>query len=199
MGTDKTQLKLGDRTLLQHACGAFARQGIRVWVVGRTEQRGDFEALDWSDLPTRPLFTADRHAGRGPLEALATGLESVRDWGGSPAAQFAFVSTCDAPGLRPELFQQLLARIDNDDAVFPYDAHHRYGLTAVYRVAAAAKIRELADRGLRRIIDLPDHLAIRLVEMSDCRQADPDLASFRNINTPDEFQQLSAVWPTAAN
>lgn len=188
MGTDKAALLLGGQSFIERIVQRLTGQLNPLLVIGRAEQLDTLGTL----LRGNSLFTAvellsDRYPDRGPLEALATGLEYLAARGVGVTA----VTTCDAPNVQPELFHWLIQRMGaNDEIVMPTDGKHRYGLTAVYRTPCAVKVRELLEQGVRRVIDLPLYLPTTSVSLEDCRSVDPRLQSFRNANTPQEYESL---------
>jgi molybdopterin-guanine dinucleotide biosynthesis protein A len=188
MGIDKAGLLLGGQTFLERIVERLAGRMQPLLVVGRAEQVVALKKLlQKNSAISPPEIISDRHADRGPLEALATGLETLAAHG----VQLAAVTTCDAPNVDPRLFFWLAGRLESQQQVImPTDGRHWYGLTAVYRTTCAEKIRELLEQGLRRVIDLPLHLPTASVTLEQCRVVDPQLQSFRNTNTPQEYEVL---------
>jgi molybdopterin-guanine dinucleotide biosynthesis protein A len=128
---------------------------------------------------------------RGPLEGLATALEFLAD----REIALAGITTCDAPLIQPQLLAWLAAHLAEEQAsgvqaVIPTDGQHLYGLTAVYRTTVCTQLRQLLEQGERRIIDLPRWIEAKLVSWDECRQPDPELLSFMNANTPEEYRAL---------
>jgi molybdopterin-guanine dinucleotide biosynthesis protein A len=188
MGTDKAALLLGGQTFIERIVERLAGQLEPIIVVGRSEQLDGLERL-LAKVSSRPppAVVSDRYPDRGPLEALATGLETLAARG----VHLAAVTTCDAPNVAPRLFFWLAGQLNpQQQIIMPTDGKHRYGLTAVYRTGCAVKIRELLEQGLRRVIDLPLHLPTASVTLEECRVVDPQLQSFRNANTPQEYEVL---------
>ena len=177
MGVDKTNLKLGAETFLDHLCRSLATVAAHIVLVGRENQK--------LELPSATEWTTDANSDQGPLEGIASALKFLE-----PKAEFAFVTSCDAPLIRPQLMTFLLDQLGDKDAVMPTDGQHIYGLTAIYRTKLAMPIRHLLDKGIRRVIDLPQFLDVHLISLDDCRSADPDLQSFQNVNTPEEYSAL---------
>lgn len=188
MGTDKARLLLGGQTFIERIIERLAGRLQPLLVVGRAEQAVTLEKLvSQVRGNTSPVVISDRFPDRGPLEALATGLEELSAQG----IELAAVTTCDAPNIAPQLFFWLAEQLGpQQEIVMPTDGKHRYGLTAVYRTSCAAKIRELLEQGLRRVIDLPSHFTTASVSLEQCRTVDPELQSFRNANTPQEYEVL---------
>lgn len=188
MGTDKAALLLSGQTFIERIVERLAARLQPLLVVGRPEQTATLENLV-TQVPGHlaPFVISDRFPDRGPLEALATGLEALSAQG----VELAAVTTCDAPNIAPQLFFWLVEHLGTEQQiVMPTDGKHWYGLTAVYRTACAPVIRELLEHGLRRVIDLPLHLPTASVSLEQCRAVDPELQSFRNANTPQEYEAL---------
>jgi molybdopterin-guanine dinucleotide biosynthesis protein A len=62
-------------------------------------------------------------------------------------------------------------------------------LAAVYRTSLSAVIDELLQSGARRPLSLFDKACVNEVEVDSLRKVDPTLESFRNLNSPDEYNQ----------
>jgi molybdopterin-guanine dinucleotide biosynthesis protein A len=61
-------------------------------------------------------------------------------------------------------------------------------LCAVYRAGLASRILTTLDAGERRVTALLDGIRVRYVDDMELRRVDPELRSFRNLNTPDEYK-----------
>ena len=131
----------------------------------------------------------------GPLVALASSLGAI-------AAPWALVLAVDLPFARRELFDLLWAARERPAtpnpavphhaeplAVVPWTARGPEPLLAVYRQDVAAILLAAAyggERAVHRVIaSLP---AVRVAE-DELRGADPELVSFQNVNTPDDWRQ----------
>ena len=125
----------------------------------------------------------DRHPGRGPLEGLLAGLTAVSDH-----ATTAFVIGCDAPLLVPAFIGRMLALLGEHDIAVPYVDDRYHPLAATYRTRITPHIERLLAADRRRMTDLFEHLSTRQVTADELRDADPTLASLRNVNRPAELQ-----------
>lgn len=148
--------------------------------------------------PLRPGIEVvrDANAAGGPLEGLLAGLYALGD-----RADRAFVVPVDVPLLRPALGVALLGLLDDThDAVVPVIGDRRQPLLAVYRVSLAPVIRALLDEGAGRAGDLPERCRCRWVGAAELLAdpalavADPELESFRNVNTPAELEAARSRW-----
>ena len=183
MGIDKARLTLGTETFLDYLCRSLATVATPILIVGRENQQ--------LELPPATEWTTDANSDQGPLEGIATALKFLE-----PKAEFAFITSCDAPLIQHRLVTFLLGQLGDHDAVMPTDGQHIYGLTAIYRTSLATPIRGLLNEGIRRVIDLPKFLNVHLISLDDCRSVDPELLSFENVNTPEEYSALvSKMFP----
>ena len=177
MGRDKALLPWGDRTLLAHVAGRAAEAVDEVVLVAREGQ----PVSDWFG-PFPPPFPIARDPadGLGPLAGLAAGLAAV-------AAERAFLVSCDMPFLRPALVRRLFELAEGHDIAVPEIDGFAMVTSAVYSKAALPVARDLVADGRLRPRFLLDALKTRIVTAAELRGADPDLASFRNCNTPEEY------------
>ena len=166
-------LPWGDVTLLEHVVGRVGEVVDEIVVVAREGQ-----AIELSGpIP----MVRDPAEGLGPLAGLAAGLAAV-------SAERAFLVSCDMPFLRPAFVRRLLElSVGHDAAVAEIDGYFMV-TAAVYTKAALAIARDLvAERRLRPRF-LLDALDTRIVTAAELRDVDPGLESFRNCNTPEEYQ-----------
>lgn len=101
----------------------------------------------------------------------------------------AFVCACDMPFLNPGLIRHLGALIEGVDAVIPRHDGEYEPLHAVYTPACLDPIRRCLARGDRNTGFLPE-IRVRVVEAEEVRRFDPDLRSFVNINTPEDYARI---------
>jgi molybdopterin-guanine dinucleotide biosynthesis protein A len=185
MGRPKAWLPVGGRTMLEAVVGAIA-DGLAdpaapIVVVGAPGQ----------DLPTlnaRVLRIDDEVEGEGPLRGMAAGLAAIRG-----AAGAAFVSSCDAPFLRPAFVARMLALLGDHDIAVPVVAGLHHPLAAVYRVDVLKSALDLLARNRRRPVFLFETCRTRIVTPADLQPADPGLDSLKNVNTPEDYEALDRI------
>jgi len=135
------------------------------------------------DLPHGVGLTQDAHPDRGPLEGLAAGMRAV-----AGEADVVFVSTVDAPLLRPELVRLLLGALEpGDEIAAPSVAGQSYPLTAAWRLSTLQAVETALTADRLRVRDLLDACATRLVTELDLRAVDPELESLLNLNDPGAY------------
>jgi len=171
MGRPKWSLPFGPETLLARTVRTLGDAVDEVWVVAREGQDvGDF-----------PRVARDPAEGLGPLAGLAAGLAATR-------ADLAFLTSCDAPFLSAAYVRHMLALAAGHDAAVPFVDGFHMTTSAVYarRVLPVAQ-GLLAERRLRPLF-LVEAVRSRIVTEAEVRAVDPDLACFRNCNTPAEYE-----------
>ena len=182
MGTDKASLVLEGRSMLSWACEPLVLATQQVVIVAAEESK----LPDDVRLGERIHLVFDERPDEGPLQGLCTGLRAAAARNGS----LAFVTTCDAPFLRPAFVRRLLMLLANDggyDCAAPKIGERWNLLSAAYRIGATCALQELLAQGERRMRALPDTIRVLAPEESTLRAVDPELVSLYNINTPEEF------------
>lgn len=194
MGQPKAWLALGGRTMLETVVAAVD-EGLRLAgpasppplvVVAAAGQR-------LPPLPAGVMVTHDEVAEQGPLQGMAAGLAAL-----DGRAEVAYVSSCDAPLLRPAFVARMVALLGGAAIAVPRVDERYHPLAGVYRLEVLTVIRELLAASRRRPFFLFERVATRVVTADDLRTADPDLVSLRNVNTPEEYRELLATLAGAA-
>jgi molybdenum cofactor guanylyltransferase len=185
MGRPKELLDWRGRPAVLHAI-EVVREGVARGPVCVVRSPG--QALPHLDA----TLVDDAVAHVGPLGGLVAGLEAL-------AGQVEIVFACgvDTPLLVPAFVRAVCAALrDGDDAVVPVIDGRAQPLLAAYRTAIAPQLRELVDRGLRGLKDIPQACAVRelsgqeLLGDAALKAADPGLRSAANANTPEEWAAL---------
>jgi molybdopterin-guanine dinucleotide biosynthesis protein A len=185
MGQEKYRLQFGEETLLGRICRIVATVVTPVVVVSAARQQSTAQVLVQS-LPSVRILV-DKEPDLGPLAGIAYGLQHLSE--SLPEHTAVFVASCDAPLLKPQLIQRMCNLVaDPFDAVVLRNGEFLYPLCAVYRVRAAAVAEKLLKSGERRAKALAPHLSTRWVTTDEILDADPELDSLRNCNTPEDLQ-----------
>ena len=137
----------------------------------------------------------DRYPDAGPLGGIASGLALCDDW--------AILVACDMPFADPDLFGYLKLltgekRTDEkrDDAQEPWDAivpvvnGFAEPLHALYHRRSLPHIEQRLARGERRATSFYADIHVRYVQEEELRGIDPQLRSFINVNTPEDWQTI---------
>lgn len=174
MGCDKAALPFGGESLLARAVHIASQVSDDVMVVGSS------------------VVAEARHArhiadpGDGPLVALTTALRSARE------AEVLLIA-CDMPLVTPALLRHLNALAGGADACVPRVDGIAVPTCAVYRREVVEVAGPLVARGARALRALLERLSVRWVEESELRTVDPDLVSFIDCDTPDDYARALAI------
>ncbi len=173
MGRAKALLPFGTETLLQRVVRLCREACGEVLVVAAPGQ-------EVPPLPAGVAVLRDARTRQGPLEGIARGLAAA-------AAPAAFVTSCDVPFLRPALVAGLFDALGGAAAAQAVVDGFPQPLLAVYRTRLAPRAEALLAAERRRVIFLVEGEETVALPEAAVRGFDPDLASFRNCNTPEEY------------
>ena len=136
----------------------------------------------------------DEQPGRGPLQGLLAGLDSI-----GSEVDAVYLTSCDVPLLRPAFVAQIISLLEDFDIAVPVTEGRPHPLAAVYRVDVRAAVRELLAADRLRPVFLFERFRTRLVRADDLRTSDRDLVSLRNVNTPEDYAALLREVPSSGD
>jgi molybdopterin-guanine dinucleotide biosynthesis protein A len=181
MGTPKPWLPFGDELMLPRVVRLLGEAVDKIIVV----------AAQGQELPSMPdtvSIVYDERPDRGPLEALAGGLNALDE-----TTTCAYVTGCDTPLLRPEFVARMFKLLGAaQSAVLRIDNRYQ-PLAAVYRREVRTAAAALLTEDCSRVWALFDRVPTRVVTADELRDVDPRLDSLRGCNTPAEYQTLLAA------
>ena len=183
-GADKLAVQVDGRPLLHHAILAVATVSDEVVVViGSDGARPPLPA----DADVRVRVVRDAVADRGPLAGLAAGLAAAR-------GRLAIVVGGDEPSLSPAVLAELLLWLGQEAHGSPLDAvaltedGQVRPLPAALRVSSVGPVvAALLDGEARSLVGLLQRLRVGTLEPERWRVLDPDGASLRDVDTPDDL------------
>lgn len=195
MGREKAMLPLpqpnssGSNILIQHIAHRLASLPLeRLVVVSGSEA---VRAAVLQRRPPVPVLccVADAYAGGGALGGLASGLRACPEW--------AAVVACDMPLLDPHLlhwqWQQIVRATHREvDAVVPVVGGREQPFHAMYHRRCLPAIEARLAAGERRVTSFLSDVRTHYLSEEETRRLDPQLRSFCNVNTPEEW---AAVLP----
>ncbi len=170
MGRDKAMLPFGPDTLLGWVVGRIQPVCVRVLVVAQTPV--PYPGVE---------VVGDRFPGLGPLAGLHAGLEAAQ-------TELAVCVAVDLPFVDPEVLRFLLHCAQGFDAVVPVVCGRPQPLCAVYRRRVAPVAQTLLEAGGGSVRDLLAQISVYFVPEPDLRRIDPELVSFFNVNTPEDYR-----------
>lgn len=159
------------------------------------------------ELPPGVGTVDDPVADLGPMQGLAAGLAALAGRTDRHGG-VAFACSTDLPFLHPAFVTRVLTLLADHgpggcgaDSVMPVVGGHRQPLAAAYRVALAPLLAELLAGGDARPTMLPRHCRVVLPDEAellagpDLRRLDPELASVRGVDTPEQYARARALPP----
>jgi molybdenum cofactor guanylyltransferase len=138
---------------------------------------------DVPPLPENIAVVRDDLEGRGPLQGLAAGLNALRG-----QVDAIYLSSCDAPFLRPAFVQRLIDLIGDAIICVPRVGGYHHPLAAVYRMEVADAVARLLAEDRLRPFFLFSAVSTRVAEAAELVDVDPTFESLRNLNTPEEYE-----------
>ncbi len=182
-GADKLAVQVDGRPLLHRAILAVATVSDEVVVVIASD--GATPSLP-AGADVRVRVVRDAVAHRGPLAGLAAGLAAAR-------GRLAILVGGDQPSLSPAILAELLLWLGPEADGSPLDAVALAEdgllrpLPAALRVATARPVAMALLDGGGSLLSLFERLRVGTLEPERWRVLDPDGASLRDVDTPDDL------------
>jgi molybdopterin-guanine dinucleotide biosynthesis protein A len=146
-----------------------------------TNSPGVFAFLN---IPTVPDYVP----GAGSLGGIYTALSYLPH-------ERTFTVACDMPLLNPALLRYMASLSTQADVLAPRwtdsdGNRHIETLHAIYSHRCIEPIRKRIEAGKLKVRALLEDVSVEYVDQEELRCYDPGLESFRNINTPQEWERL---------
>lgn len=170
MGQDKAALVLDGKTLLTHVTDTMQQMFPKV-IVSVRQLRGGVEVPQ----------VCDEVEASGPLAGLVAGLAQAE-------TPWVFAVACDMPFVTPGVVQHLASLRSGHQAVVPMVDGHPQPLAAFYAASAQEAMRTNLAAGDRSLRGMLQKLDVRYVDEAELRECDPQLRSFFDLDTPQDFQ-----------
>ncbi len=180
MGHDKATLPAGEGTLIEHLARRLAPVVDETIIAGGAA-RPRFEGA---------RYVPDHEPGLGPLAGMFAGFTVAKE-------PLVWVVGCDLPDIEPALGGLLRALAGEYEAVVPRPDLEPEGICALYVRDLAPRIDALLEAGERSVKSLLDRSRVRYVGSDELRAVDPELRSFRNLNTPADYQAWLRTQPAS--
>jgi molybdopterin-guanine dinucleotide biosynthesis protein A len=180
MGADKATLPVGDATLIEHLARRLA-PAVDETIIAGGSVRPPFEGA---------RVVLDQQPGLGPLAGMLAGLRAATE-------RHVWVVGCDLPDVEPALGRLLRALAGDYEAVVPRPVKEPEGVCALYLRDLGPRIEALLEAGERSIKSLLERSTVRYVASDELRAVDPELRSFRNINSPADYESWLRTQPVS--
>lgn len=171
MGVPKAHLPFGNGTLIESVIAILRPLFRTVYVVGRDRDR--LAGLDAT------LLIDDRD-DQGPLVGLARGLSASN-------GPWRFAVGCDMPFLSPPVIRRMAGFLDDCDALAAVVEGRTQPLHAFYSTGCLPAALELLEMGNTSLRALLEACKVRSISGSDLMDLDPELTSFMDIDTHEEY------------
>ncbi len=178
MGRDKAFLQLGGRAMIEIVVERLSQVCAEVIIVAT--EVAHYAALGVS-------LAEDRFQDVGVLGGLHAGLAAA-------SHDVTLAVGCDMPFLKPELLRAFAAWVSGYDVALLREGDYFEPLHAAYRRDCLGPIESAIRAGERRIISFFPHVRVRTVTPEEIAPIDPEMQSFRNLNTPEEWEAAKAAW-----
>jgi molybdopterin-guanine dinucleotide biosynthesis protein A len=123
----------------------------------------------------------DRYPEIGPIGGITSVLQS--------GVKRAFFVACDMPFLNEELIE-FLCGFDDADSVIPVWKGRPEVLHSIYSEAVIPHLEEAISKKRYKITDALKNVAVRYIKEEEIRQFDSLGNSFRNVNTPSDYEMI---------
>ena len=163
------------QTLLQHVVACASQMTDDVIVVTN-------DSLDVK--PAR--LVKDIHPDSGSLGGIYSGLMSSLN-------NLVFVAAADMPFIDKQLVQDLVRRGTGADAVVPIIQNRPEPLHAIYRKTSTEPMHTRIASNQLKIAPVFEIIKTKWVCEAELKMIDPELRSFQNLNTPDDYRRAFAA------
>jgi molybdopterin-guanine dinucleotide biosynthesis protein A len=181
MGANKALLRLheGGPTVVEMVVARLREAGLEApLLVTKDAQEYRFLGLE---------CVGDDVEGAGALGGILTALNHAE-------SERVLVVACDMPLLNVELLRYMVSVTGKYDALVPRwedgGELRVEPLHAIYSVRGAGAIAERIAAGRLKVSGFVEGARVRYVEEEEIRRYDPELRSFYNVNTPEEWAEL---------
>ena len=131
-------------------------------------------------------LVTDVYPGKGALGGMYTAINAAHH-------PWCLVVACDMPFLNTALLSHLISLTPGFDVVIPRVEGVLETMHAVYSKDCLDPIVTRLRRNQLKIVDFFDDMRVRMVTRDEVIRFDPDLRSFLNMNTPDDWERLQKL------
>ncbi len=176
-GINKAFLRIGGERIVDRTKALFLQLFDEVILVTSNP-------LDYIDLGIR--IVADLIPGKGSLGGIYTGLLHANH-------PQSFVVACDMPFLKKEVILYMMEQAADYDVVIPVCSAGLETLHAIYSSRCLKPIERQIEKKDLRLTAFYSKMKVRKVLEQELSRLDPELLSFRNINTPEEYESIKKI------
>jgi molybdopterin-guanine dinucleotide biosynthesis protein A len=156
------------------------------------------DAQKYRHLGSQLEILEDGWPGEGPLGGIITALQNTAAT--APEYQWNLILSCDMPFLTAEWLKFLVdcarANAPETQVILPHSTHGPEPLCACYRTSAAVPLKEVFDRGVRKVTQALQQVHTEVLDDSVWKRFDSAGRLFWNMNTPADFEEAQRLWET---
>ena len=172
-GVDKAFSKINGHRIIDHVYSVFQQVFDEIIIVTNTPEK----YLEWDCHIVRDVFS---------IRSSLTGIHSGLFYS---SHLFAFFSACDTPFLKKEMVECVVKHIDpRFHAIVPETQKGMEPLCAAYSRESLPRMEQNLMKHDFKIRNVFTKNRIRKISEKKVRQADCQLISFFNINSPEELK-----------
>jgi molybdopterin-guanine dinucleotide biosynthesis protein A len=181
-GQDKALAEMDGAPMLLRMRALLSRVAADVQVIASLQK---YAALGVAGIP-------DRWEGQGPLAGIITALLTTKENG---RAGWNLIIGCDMPFLTEEWLSYLVERAlaSSAEVVAPKSEQGLEPLCACWRTAAAPKLQNVFESGIRKITQAMKQLQLEVVDESDWKRFDSAGRLFWNMNTAADYDEAKRI------
>ncbi|UCG05007.1 MAG: molybdenum cofactor guanylyltransferase [Desulfobacterales bacterium] len=177
-GRDKALMRINGKRILDRIYGVLKDIFDEIILV----TNDPLQFLEWDLNIVTDLFDV-----RSSLTGIHAGLFYAEH-------PYTFVTACDAPFIKRELIETILAGIEaKTDIVMPETSAGREPLCAVYSKRCLLPAEQHVKQKKLKIQWAFRRCRIKIISEKTLRTKDPDLISFFNINTPQDLERAEQI------
>lgn len=186
MGRDKAWLEIEGIPLVERVARRLLP--LAAEIVFSANDAARFAQLA-ARLPVPAQVVADIFADAGPLGGIHAGLTAARH-------DTVLAVATDMPFVNHAVVEGMVGLCEEADAVVPrlaaegFDEPQPEPLHAIYRRSCLPAVERALAANRRRVVSFLADVRVCYVDEPFLRTLDPELWSFRNVNTPEEWRAI---------
>ncbi len=178
MGRDKGLISFMGKPLYLYILDQIQGLSDDIFLISNNPVR--YSATTYSIYP-------DKIHGIGALGGIHSALSYAQH-------ELCFVFACDMPFVNRGLFELVISEVVDFDVAIPeLSPEMLEPFRAIYRKTCLQAIESAIHSGERKAIGFLPNVKTNRIPRSAVVQLDPDLESFLNINTPEDWARIEAI------
>lgn len=180
MGQSKAWLELNGQPMLDRVVATVSRVASDVVIAGRLGQ-----SLPPVSSPVRLAYDDPNCAG--PLAGIAAGMSLL-----ASTCEVVVVVACDHPLISEKFLIAMIDALGDAAAVVPHYEGRTYPLLAIYRRSTLLTLKTQLASANFRAMDFVRGCDATLIDVKYMALDDSDRLSLKNVNTPEDWQDIQA-------